>query len=87
MTIKLFPIDATRGIYSFHPQPDASPLRIRVPRGSVLREVKTVGRLLFVPGSDPLVRLAWSANDTVREAKSGGRFQLVKTKDRERVTA
>ena len=86
MTISLYPIDAARGIYSFRPQPGAEPARVRVPAGSVLREVKSVGAVLFVPGEDPCVKGGWSANQVMAEAKSGGRFKLVKTNDRERVT-
>jgi hypothetical protein len=61
-------------------------VRVRVPAGSVLKPVKTVGHMLFVPGSDPCVLGGWSANQVMAEAKSGGRFKLVKTNDRERVT-
>lgn len=78
MVISIFPIDASRGIWSFREQPGTEAVRVRVPPGSRLREVKSVGMLLFVPGSDPLIRLAWSANDTMREAsREGGRFSRV----------
>lgn len=78
MTISLYAIDATRGIWSFREQPNASPVRVRVPRGSRLKLVKSVGLVLFVPGEDPCVLGGWSANQVMREARGkGGRFSVV----------
>lgn len=75
MVIHLYPINENRGIWSFRPQPNAKAIRVRVPAGSALREVKTVGLVLFVPGEDPAVLGGWSANQVMREI--GGRFSLV----------
>lgn len=91
MTISLYPICTDRGIWSFRPQDGTSPLRVRVPKGSVLREVRGMGLgmsvLLFVPSPDDDMLLGgWPANQVMREAQTGGRFALVKTKGRERVT-
>ena len=91
LTVNLWPICTDRGIYSFREQPGATPVAVRVPEGSVLREVRGMGLgmsvLLFVPSEwDKLCYGGWPANAVWREAKPGGRFALVKTKGRERVT-
>lgn len=91
MLISLFPICTARNIWSFRPQPDTTPVQVRVPKGSKLREVRGMGlgmsTLLFVPSEwDKLCLGGWPANAVWREAQAGGRFKLVKTKGRERVT-
>lgn len=83
MVISLYPIDERRGIWSFREQPGATPLRVRVPAKSVLREVRGMGlgmsRLLFVPHeTDTLFLGGWCANSVMREAtREGGRFSLI----------
>lgn len=87
MTISLYPICTDRGIWSFREQPGTSPVAVRVPKGSVLREVRGLGTDLYVPSLwDRLQLIRWNANQVMREAQTGGRFALVKTKGRERVT-
>lgn len=92
MLVDLWPICTDRGIYSFREQPNTSPLRVRVPPGSRLREVRGMGScmslVLFVPSPDDGMLLGgWPANHVMAEArKTGGRFREVKTKGRERVT-
>lgn len=78
MIVSVYPIDEHRGIWSFREQPNTAPTRVRVPAKSVLREVKTVGLLLFVAGADPRVRAGWPANAVMSEAsREGGRFSVV----------
>lgn len=85
MTVSLYPICEDRGIWSFRPQPGATPVAVRVPKGSVLREVRGLGTDLYVPSQwDQLQLIRWPANAIMREL--GGRFALVKTKGCERVT-
>lgn len=85
MLISLYPICTTRGIWSFRPQPGAEPVLVRVPAGSKLLPVAGLGLDLYVPSLwDQLQFIRWPANAVMREL--GGRFALVKTKGRERVT-
>lgn len=77
MTISIFPIGERD--FSFRKQPGVKPVRVRVPRGSSLLEVKGLGLELFVPiQTDQLVRFAWNPRAVVAEAsREGGRFKLV----------
>lgn len=78
MVVKLYLICEARGIWSFREQPNATPVRARVPRGSSLLPVQGLGLELFVPSAgDKLQRHAWNANAVMREARQGGRFKLV----------
>lgn len=76
--VALYPICEIRGIWSFREQPGATPVRVRVPRGSTVLPVQGLGLELFVPAvADPLQRHAWNANAVMREVSQGGRFKLV----------
>lgn len=85
MHIPIYPISEDRGIWSFRPQPGAEPVLVRVPKGSKLLPVAGLGIDLYVPSQwDQLQLIRWPANAVMREL--GGRFALVNTKGRERVT-
>lgn len=91
LIVKLYPICEHRDIWSFREQPGTSPVRVRVPKGSKLREVRGMGQcmslVLFVPNpTNKLFLGGWPANAIMREVGAGGRFRLVKTKGRECVT-
>lgn len=87
MVVSIYAISIPRNIWSFREQPDAEPVRVRVPRGSKLLPVVGLGLDLYVPSEwDRLQLIRWSANQVMREAK-GGRFKLVKTNGRERITS
>lgn len=77
MVISIYPID--NRAFSFRKQPGVKPVRVRVPRGSELLEVKGLGLELFVPSqTDQLVRGAWNPRAVLAEAsREGGRFKLV----------
>ncbi|AGA28412.1 Maf family protein [Singulisphaera acidiphila] len=67
------------GNWSFRKQAGAKPLRVQVPARSRLKEVKSLGPVLFVPGADPLVSCGWNPSQVISEAhRTGGAFTLLR---------
>lgn len=71
-------------VWSFSPEPGVAPIEVRVPAGSALLPVKSIGLMLFSPSlRDPCIRVAWNANQVMREVQVGSaRFKLAGNQSR-----
>lgn len=78
MVVLIYPI--AKDVWSFREQ-DGEPVRVEVPKGSELLEVRTVGLMLFVPNATfPFIRGGWNPRQTIAEAgRLGGRFKFALT--------